>query len=114
MVHVVIANGPWVEGDRAHLRRPPDHRHLGGTDLVGVPPRGELDPRGLHVVWSAPRDTFLKERIAAALLTGREDDARMYSLRPPLERRGAAIERSHDSVVDSEVVVDDVELRERP
>ena len=107
------ANRPRVEGDRAHLRRPADDGHLGRADLVGVAPRRELDPRGLHVVRGSPRDALLKEGVAAALLPGREDDARVHALGPALERRRPSLERAHDAVLDREVVADDVELGDR-
>jgi len=49
MVHVRLAHRPRVQGDRAHLRRPADHRDLGRADLVGSRPR-ERDPRSLQVL----------------------------------------------------------------
>ena len=113
MVDVVAAHRPRVEGDRAHLRRPGDDRDLGGADLVGVAPRRELDPRGLHVVRRALRDALLEEGVAAALLARRQDDVRMHALRPALERRRPPRERAHDAVLDGDVVLDDVELRDR-
>ena len=87
MVDVVVAHRPRVEGDRAHLRRPADDGDLGRADLVGVAAGGELDPRGLEVVGRALRHALLEERVAAALLAGREHDARVHALRPALERR---------------------------
>ena len=113
MVYVVAANRPGMERDRAHLRTPTDDRHLGGADLVGVAARRELDARGLHVVRSPSRDALLEEGVAAALLPRREDEAGMHALRPPLERRRAPLERAHDAVPHGEVVLDDVELRDR-
>src|ERR671934_259690 len=74
MVDVGASNRPRMKGDRAHLRRPADHRDLGGADLVGVAPGGELDPRGLDVIGSPARDPLLKEGVAAALLARRDDD----------------------------------------
>ena len=83
------------------------------ADLVRVPARRELDPRGLDVVRRALRDPLLEERVAAALLPGRQDDARVDALRPALERRRPPRERAHDPVADREVVADDVELGHR-
>ena len=80
VIDVVVAHRPRVERDRAHLRRPADDGDLGRADLVGVPARRERDPRGLDVVRSAPRDALLEERVAAALLARREDDARVHAL----------------------------------
>src|SRR5256885_5423111 len=74
VVDVVAANRPRVKRDRAHLGRPADDGHLRGTDLIRVPPRGELNPRGLHVVRSTTRDALLKEGVPAALLARREHD----------------------------------------
>src|SRR5437588_3660264 len=113
MVDVIAANRPRMERDGPHLRRPADDRNLRGADLIGGAPRGEPDLRSLHIVGGAARDPLLEERIAAALLPGREDDARMDPFRPALERRGAAVNSAHDAVVDRQVVVDDVELRDR-
>ena len=71
MVDVVAANRPRMKRDRAHLRGPADDGHLGGTDLIRVATRRELDPRGLHVVRSSTRDALLEEGVAAALLSCR-------------------------------------------
>src|SRR5438045_1693147 len=98
MVDIVAANGPRMEGDRAHLCRPAHNRHLGRTDLIGRPPRGELNPGCLHVLGRAPRDAFLVEGIPAAALAGGEDDAGMHALRPALERGWSLAERTHDPV----------------
>src|SRR3954451_4572272 len=105
MVDVVLPYGPRVERDGAHLRGPADDGHLRGADLVGVAARGELDARGLHVVGGAARDALLEERVAAALLAGRDHDAGMDALRPPLEGRRPPRERAHDAVADREVVL---------
>src|SRR2546430_4516825 len=113
MVDVVAANGPRMKRDRAHLRGPADDGHLGGTDLIRVTTRRELDPPGLHVVRRPTWNALLEEGVAAALLTCREDDARVHPLRPALERRRPPLERPHDAVPDGEVVVDDVELGDR-
>ena len=113
MVDVGVAHRPRVERDRPHLRRPADDRHLGRADLVGVAAGGELDPRGLDVVGRALRHALLEEGVAAALLAGRQHDPRVHALGPALERRRPVRERAHDAVLDREVVVDDVELRDR-
>ena len=113
MIDVVVAHGPRVKRDRAHLRGPRDDRELRRADLVGVAARGELDPRGLHVLRRPARDPLLKEGVAAALLARRHDDVRVHALRPALERRRPPRERAHDAVVDREVVPDDVELGDR-
>ena len=113
MVDVGVAHRPGVERDRPHLRRPADDRHLGRAHLVGVAAGGELDPRGLDVVGRALRHALLEERVAAALLAGREHDPRVHALGPALERRRPVRERAHDAVLDRQVVVDDVELRDR-
>src|SRR5947208_13951724 len=110
MIDVLAAHRPGMKGDRPHLRRPADHRDLCRADLVRVAAGGELDARRLDVVRSAAGDALLEERIPAALLSGREDDALVHALRPALERRWPPAERSHDAFTDCEVVVDDVEL----
>jgi hypothetical protein len=113
MVDVVAADRPRVEGDRAHVRGPGDDGELGGADLVRMAARGELDPRGLHVLRRSARDPLLEEGVAAALLAGRHDDARVHPLRPALERGRPQRERAHDAVADRDVVLDDVELGDR-
>ena len=113
VVDVVVAHRPRVERDRPHLRRPADDGHLGRADLVGVAAGGELDARGLDVVRGALGDALLEERVAAALLARRDDDPGVDALRPALERRRPPRERAHDAVLDRQVVVDDVELRDR-
>jgi hypothetical protein len=114
MVDVVAADRPWMERDRAHLRRPGDDSHLARTDLVRMAAGGELDPRGLHVVRGAAGDPLLEKGVAAAAITRREDEALLNPLRPALERGGPPVERPHDALADGQVVLDDVELRERP
>jgi hypothetical protein len=113
MVDVIAAHRPGMERDRAHLRRPGDIGHFGRADLVSVPAGRELDARGLHVIRRPARNAFLKEGVAAALLARREDDARMHALGPALERGRAPVERAHDAVTDRQVVLDDIELRDR-
>jgi len=113
VVDVIVPDGPWVERDRAHLGGPADDGHLRGTDLIRVAAGRELDPCGLDVVRSPAWDALLEEGVAAAALAGRDDDARMHALRPPLERRRPPRERAHDAVPDGEVVPDDVELGDR-
>jgi hypothetical protein len=114
MVDVVLAHGPRVERDGPHLGRPADDRHLRGTDLVGVAPRRELDPRGPARSPGAPRGMrFWKNASPPLLLAGGQHDARVHALGPPLERRGPARERPHDPVLHREVVADDVELGDR-
>src|SRR5918994_723623 len=113
MVDVVAANGPRVKRDRAHLSGPTDDRYLGGTDLIRVATRRELDPRGLHVVRRSLWNALLVEGVAAALLTRRDDDPRMHALRPALERRRPPLDRAHDAVTNGKVVLDDVELGDR-
>jgi hypothetical protein len=78
-----------------------------------VAPRRELDSRGLDVTRSAPGDALLEEGVAATFLARRDDDARVHTLRPALERRRPALERAHDATLDGEVVLDDVELGDR-
>ena len=107
------ADGPRTKRDRVHLRRPRDHRDLGWTHLVGDATGGELDPRRPDVCGSTLGDPLLEERIAASLLTRREDHPGVNALGPALERRRAAIQRPHDSVPDGDVVLDDVELGDR-
>src|SRR3712207_2280508 len=111
MVDVVYADGPRVEGDRAHLRAPCDDRDLGRADLVGVTPGGELDPRGLDVVRCARHHTLLVEGVALLAVAGRELEPRVDALRPALERRGTVAKSAHDAVLDGQVVPHDVELR---
>ena len=101
MVDVLAADRPGVKGDRPHLRRPRDDRHLGRADLVGVAARRELDPRRLHVVRRALGNALLEEGVAAALLARREDDARVNALGPALERRRPPTQRAHDAVLDA-------------
>src|SRR3954452_8201765 len=104
MVDVVAADGPRVERDRPHLGGPADDPQLGGADFVRVTPRRELDPRRLDVVRSATWDALLKEGVATALLARRDDDARVHTLGPALERGRAPPQRAHDAVADGEVV----------
>src|ERR671933_764939 len=59
VVDIVAANRPGVKRDRSHLGRPADNGHLRGTDLIRMATGRELDPRGLHVVRSPPRDALL-------------------------------------------------------
>jgi hypothetical protein len=100
MVDVVAANRPRVKRDRAHLSGPTYDRYLGGTDLIRVATRRELDPRGLHVVRRSLWNALLVKGVAAALLPRRDDDARVHALRPALERGRALLERAHDAVAD--------------
>ena len=62
------------------------------------------------VVSTTARDQTQKIEVA---LNGFMDHARIHALRPALEGRGAAPEGAHDAVLDRQVVVDDVELRDR-
>ena len=110
MIDVVLAHRPGMEGDRAHLRRPAHHGHLGRADLVRVAPGRELDARRLEVVGRAARDPLLEERVAAALLARGQDDPRVHALRPALERGRPPLQGAHDAVLDRQVVLDDVEL----
>ena len=112
MVDVLAPHRPGMEGDRAHLAGPGDHRDLGGADLVGAAARGEGDLRRLHVFGSALRHTLLVEGVAHPALARRQDHARVHALGPALERGRAAVQRAHDPGVDGQVVVDDVELRD--
>src|SRR6186997_1408264 len=52
VVGVVASNRPWVEDDRADLRRPGDDRRFGRADLVGGPPGRKRDRCGLDEVRS--------------------------------------------------------------
>ena len=113
VVHVCPSHRPRVEGDRAHLRRPPHDGDLRRADLVGESPGRELDVRGLDVGGRAARNALLEERVAAALLTGGQDDAGVHALRPALESRGPFTEGAHDPRGDREVVLDHLELRDR-
>ena len=113
MVHVVRADRPRVERDRAHLRAPRDDGDLGRADLVRVPAGGELDPRRLHVVGSARHDALLVEGVALLAVAGGELEPGLDALRPALERRRPVAQRAHDPVLDRQVVLDHVELRDR-
>src|SRR6185437_11919297 len=97
---------------RPHLRAPANHRDLGRADLVGMPPGGELDARGLHVVGSSLGNTLLVEGVAAAALARGDDDAGVHALRPALERRRPPLERAQDSLRHRQVVLDDLQLRD--
>ena len=75
-------------------------------------PGRELDPSRLDVWRRAARDALLEEGVAAALLTGGQDDARVHALRPPLEGRGPFTKGAHDPRGDREVVLDHLQLRD--
>src|SRR3954452_16429776 len=113
MGDVVAGERPWMEGDRPHVRAPRDDCQLGGADLIGVPARRELDPRGLEVVGRTLRDPLLVEGVAAAPLARRQPDPGVYALWPALERGRPPVESAHDAVADRDVVLRDVELRDR-
>jgi hypothetical protein len=110
MVDVGASHRPRVEGQRAHLRAPADDRDLGRADLVGVAPRGELDPGCLEVVRRSPGNALLVEGVALLTGAGGQLDPRMDALRPALERRRPLAQRAHDSVLDCQVILDHLEL----
>ena len=113
VIDVGASHRPRVEGDRPHLRRPSHDGDLRRADLVGGAPGRELDARRLDVGRRAARDALLEERVAAALLTRGQDDARVHALGPALEGRGPLAEGAHDPRGDREVVLDHLELRDR-
>ena len=110
VVDVGAANGPRVEGERAHVRAPRHDAELGGADLIRVAPGGELDPRGLDPVRGALRDPLLVEGVAHMALSRRDGHPLVDSLRPALERGRPLPERAHDPVPDRHVVLGDLEL----
>ena len=110
VIDVRAAHRPWVEGDRAHLRRPADHGDFGRADLVSVTPGGECDRCLLHVLGGALGNALLVEGVALAALPGRQDHARVDPFWPAFERGGSPQERAHDAVADRQVVAHDVEL----
>ena len=113
MIDGIGAHRPGVEGDRAHLGRPSDHRQLGRTDLVGRAAGRELDASRLDVVRCPLGDALLVEGVPAAALAGGEGQAGQHPLGPALERGRPVLECAHDAGADREVVGDDVELGER-
>ena len=113
MVDVVAADRPRVERDRAHLRGPADDRELGRADLVGVAARRELDPRGLHVV-RRPRGIRFWKKASPPPFS--RVDRTMPGCTPFGQRSSVVGRRASARMIPSstdEVVLDDVELRDR-
>ncbi len=73
----------------AHLGCPADDGHLPGRDLIRVATRRELDSRGLDVVRGSAWDALLEAGVAAALLAGRDHDARVH----PFGHRSSVVGR---------------------
>ena len=88
-----------MEVDHREVRPPDDLRDLGDAQLVGVPSRGEGDPRHLD-----PLGPLLRHALLVDLLA-RDPVREAPQLRRPLAQ-GA-----DDPLADGEVVVDEVALR---
>ena len=73
---VGAAHLPWMQRDRAHLRRPHDRRGVGHLQRVGGSSRRECHPAGLQIVGMMLRhplliDLFAVDAVREALQVGR-------------------------------------------
>jgi hypothetical protein len=99
MLDVAPPGGPWVEVDRAEVRRPGDVRDLGHAELVRVTAGRKAHAGRLDPVGSLLGHPFLVDRLA------------LRPVRVSLELGRSVVEGPHDPVGDGDVVLDEVELR---
>ena len=113
MLHVGGPDRPWVEGDRAQLRRPDDRRRGMRADLVRRPARGEGDPSGADPVRRPGGDALLVEGLALEPLAGAQPRTGDHSPGPALQRGRPVAQRMDHDLAHRHVVVDDLELGDR-
>ena len=113
MIQVRSPNRPWMERERAHLRRPDQCRRLGRAQLVGGSPAREGDLGGLDPVRRSFWQALLVEAVAVIAVAGGESHPLPVAVRPPFQGGGTFPDCSDHGIADGREVIADLQLGDR-